>query len=100
MSRRDRAWMRPFLMKESSIMITAENAVLRVKRIRHSRNGAFSVADLTTEFGEFKVKDPMLDQFDIVHFHIDHFQLPVMRERDTPYVTTFHGRPSVSKIGL
>ena len=64
MSRRDRAWMRPFLMKESSIMITAENAVLRVKRIRHSRNGAFSVADLTTEFGEFKVKDPLLEQFE------------------------------------
>lgn len=45
-------------------MITAENSILRVKRIRHSRNGAFSVADLTTEFGEFKVKEPLLEQFE------------------------------------
>ena len=45
-------------------MITAENAILRVKRIRQSRNGAFSIADLTTEFGEFKVKDPLLEQFE------------------------------------
>lgn len=37
---------------------------LRIKRIRQSRNGAFCVADLTTDFGEFKVKDPMLDQFE------------------------------------
>ena len=28
-------------------MITAENAILRVKRIRQSRNGAFSIADVT-----------------------------------------------------
>ena len=40
----------------------------------------------------------MLDQFDIVHFHIDHFQLPVMRERDTPYVTTFHGRLDLKEL--
>ncbi|MCL1960557.1 MAG: DUF3275 family protein [Desulfovibrionaceae bacterium] len=45
-------------------MITAENAVLRVKRIRQSRNGAFSVGELCTDFGEFKVKDPLLEQFD------------------------------------
>ena len=40
------------------------NGTLRIKKIRQSRNGAFCVADLTTEFGEFKVKDPMLDQFE------------------------------------
>lgn len=45
-------------------MITAENALLRIKRIRQSRNGAFCVADLVTDFGEFKVKDPILEQFD------------------------------------
>lgn len=44
-------------------MITT-NGVLRIKKIRQSRNGAFCVADLSTDFGEFKVKDPMLDQFD------------------------------------
>ena len=37
---------------------------LRIKKIRQSRNGAFCIADLNTDFGEFKVKDPMLDQFD------------------------------------
>lgn len=37
---------------------------LRIKKIRQSRNGAFCIADLGTEFGEFKVKDPLLDQFE------------------------------------
>lgn len=37
---------------------------LRIKKIRQSRNGAFCIADLSTDFGEFKVKDPMLDQFE------------------------------------
>ena len=45
-------------------MITAENALLRVRRVRQSRNGPFSVADLYTDFGEFKVKDPLLEQFE------------------------------------
>lgn len=45
-------------------MIRIDSATLRVKKIRQSRNGAFCVADLTTEIGEFKVKDPMLDQFE------------------------------------
>lgn len=44
-------------------MIRCEGT-LRIKRIRQSRNGAFCIADLTTDFGEFKVKDPLLDQFD------------------------------------
>ena len=39
------------------------NGTLLIKSI-HSRNGRFCVADLITEFGEFKVKDPMLDQFE------------------------------------
>jgi len=45
-------------------MIRIDGAQLRVKRIRQSRNGAFCVADLSTEIGEFKVKDPLLDQFE------------------------------------
>lgn len=45
-------------------MYTAENALLRVRRIRQSRNGAFSVAELTTDIGEFKVKDALLEQFE------------------------------------
>ncbi len=45
-------------------MIRIDQAQLRVKRIRQSRNGAFCVADLSTDIGEFKVKDPLLDQFE------------------------------------
>ena len=45
-------------------MIRIDGAQLRVKRIRQSRNGTFCVADLSTDIGEFKVKDPLLDQFD------------------------------------
>lgn len=39
------------------------NGTLLIKSI-NSRNGRFCVADLITEFGEFKVKDSMLDQFE------------------------------------
>jgi Protein of unknown function (DUF3275) len=35
---------------------------LVVRRVK-SRNGPFNVADLLTDVGEFKVKDPVLDQF-------------------------------------
>ena len=45
-------------------MIKIERATLRVKKIHQSRNGPFVVANLFTEIGEFKVKDPLLDQFD------------------------------------
>ncbi|MDA8443627.1 DUF3275 family protein [Paracidovorax valerianellae] len=45
-------------------MIRVDDATLRIKKIRQSRNGAFCIADLTTNFGEFKVKDPLLDQFE------------------------------------
>lgn len=43
-------------------MIRTEGTLL-VKKIKQSRNGPFCVADLLTDFGEFKVKDPLLDQF-------------------------------------
>ena len=45
-------------------MYTAENALLRVRRIRQSRNGPFTVAELSTSIGEFKVKDALLEQFE------------------------------------
>lgn len=45
-------------------MIKIENTTLRVRKIRQSRNGPFAVADLSTEIGEFKVKDQLLDAFD------------------------------------
>lgn len=43
-------------------MIRTEGTLL-VKKIKQSRNGPFCVADLVTDFGEFKVKDSLLDQF-------------------------------------
>ena len=43
-------------------MIRTEGTLL-VKKIKHSRNGPFCVADLVTDVGEFKVKDTLLDQF-------------------------------------
>jgi glycosyltransferase involved in cell wall biosynthesis len=43
----------------------------------------------------------VLDQaarFDIVHFHIDHLQLPAMRGRGLPFVSTFHGRLDLPEL--
>lgn len=45
-------------------MIKLSGITLRVKKIRQGRFGDFCVADLSTDIGEFKVKDPILDQFD------------------------------------
>ena len=47
---------------KESLMIRTEGTLL-VKKIKQSRNGPFCVADLVTDFGEFKVKDSLLDQF-------------------------------------
>lgn len=38
-----------------------------------------------------KVAD-MADEFDLIHFHIDGLQYPLMRHLNTPYITTLHGR--------
>ena len=40
----------------------------------------------------------LLDRFDVVHFHIDHFQLPAMRGRGVPFVSTFHGRLDLPEL--
>ena len=45
-------------------MIKLTGITLQVKKIRQGRFGDFCVADLSTDIGEFKVKDPILDQFD------------------------------------
>lgn len=59
-------------------MITAENAHLRVKKLS-GRRGPFCVGDLSTDFGDFKVKDSLLDQFEEGHYQvtawIDHIYL-------------------------
>ena len=45
-------------------MIKLTAITLKVKKIRQGRYGDFCVADLSTEIGDFKVKDPRLDQFE------------------------------------
>ena len=44
-------------------MMKFDDTTLWVKTI-HGRNGPFNVADLDTAIGSFKVKDPILDQFE------------------------------------
>ncbi len=39
-----------------------------------------------------------LRDFDIVHFHIDHLHLPLMRGRGVPFLTTLHGRLDLPEI--
>ena len=39
-----------------------------------------------------------LDDFDIVHFHIDLFHYPVIRSWNTPTVTTLHGRLDIPDL--
>ena len=38
------------------------------------------------------------DDFDILHFHIDQFQYPMFRARETPIVTTLHGRQDLPDL--
>jgi glycosyltransferase involved in cell wall biosynthesis len=37
-------------------------------------------------------------EFDIIHFHIDHLQHPLMRMIDVPHVTTLHGRQDLTDL--
>jgi glycosyltransferase involved in cell wall biosynthesis len=39
-----------------------------------------------------------LREFDIVHFHIDQLQLPMMRGAGVPFLTTLHGRLDLPEI--
>jgi glycosyltransferase involved in cell wall biosynthesis len=41
----------------------------------------------------------MIDQFDIVHSHLDVFGLPVVRMAPCPVVTTLHGRLDLPELG-
>ena len=34
----------------------------------------------------------LADQFDVIHFHLDHFHFPMARRLNTPCLTTFHNR--------
>jgi glycosyltransferase involved in cell wall biosynthesis len=39
-----------------------------------------------------------LHDFDIVHFHIDHLHLPIMRGAGVPFLTTLHGRLDLPEV--
>jgi glycosyltransferase involved in cell wall biosynthesis len=39
-----------------------------------------------------------LNDFEVVHFHIDHMQLPLMRGAGVPFLTTLHGRLDLPEI--
>lgn len=45
-------------------MIKLSGVTLRVKKIRGGRNGFFCLGELLTDIGEFRVADPLLDQFE------------------------------------
>jgi hypothetical protein len=51
-----------FFIRKEIIMLQV-NGTLTVKKI-HGAKGAFSVGDLVTEVGTFKIKDALLDQFE------------------------------------
>jgi glycosyltransferase involved in cell wall biosynthesis len=38
------------------------------------------------------------DRYDVIHCHIDHLHLPLMRRLDTPGVTTLHGRLDIPDL--
>ena len=39
-----------------------------------------------------------LRDFDVIHFHIDHLHLPIMRVAGVPFLTTLHGRLDLPEI--
>jgi glycosyltransferase involved in cell wall biosynthesis len=38
------------------------------------------------------------DEFDVIHFHIDYFGMPLARRHGVPYVTTQHGRMDIADL--
>jgi glycosyltransferase involved in cell wall biosynthesis len=38
------------------------------------------------------------DQFDVLHFHIDHLHYPLLRRLSTPGITTMHGRMDLADL--
>ena len=40
----------------------------------------------------------MADQFDVIHFHVDHVHFPLMRRLGVPHVTTLHGRLDLPEL--
>jgi len=41
-----------------------------------------------------------LDEYDIVHFHIDYLHYPLSRASNTPHVTTLHGRLDLPELAV
>lgn len=40
----------------------------------------------------------MIEEFDIIHFHLDYFHFPLTRFVNTPIVTTLHGRLDLPEL--
>src|SRR5688572_5674318 len=40
-----------------------------------------------------------VDDFDVVHFHIDYFHFPLSRRVQEPNITTLHGRLNIPDLG-
>lgn len=38
------------------------------------------------------------EEFDIIHFHVDHLHYPLMRRIERPFVTTLHGRQDIGDL--
>ncbi|GAB4356855.1 MAG: glycosyltransferase family 4 protein [Immundisolibacter sp.] len=38
-------------------------------------------------------------EFDVIHFHIDYLQFPLLRRQKLPHVTTLHGRLDIPDLG-
>jgi len=40
-----------------------------------------------------------IDEFDLIHLHVDYMGFPLMRRLEIPYVTTLHGRLDLPELG-
>ena len=44
---------------------------------------------------QLEMVQQMIDEFDIIHYHIDHIHFPLVRRAETPSLTTIHGRMDI-----
>jgi glycosyltransferase involved in cell wall biosynthesis len=68
----------------SARLVSPVEQSLRLAGVDHLP-AAFHLVMLEQVFAE-------ADQFDIIHFHLDHLHFPFLRRHPVPHVTTMHGR--------
>src|SRR5437660_684011 len=66
------------------------------RSLRLSEGYNFSYAHHALMFEKVR---KMADEFDVIHFHTDYLHFGAMRGLKTPYLTTFHGRLDIQKLG-